>query len=273
MSHWKSSIWDRGKVAFHPHLFYESYFQDYQYLMDLRQRGNSRIQSFNVKVTRREWKPQADVVASCEVNREKLQAKFRTALNSIYEAFEEAFAFEQPDIVIELWDQLVNLAVAHMANLFVSSRCRTCYKGRQQDAAWRRSRFHPILPLLSKISPEVYCKVEEHQAIILLMKTAIEDDAPLPDTFKLGFTEEDIKIYNALSRRERRSFEEELKVFVRINSPIRLSQCWDRQKDTLPVMVASLNHAALQRIRQLRRQNLLPIAQALLHRFKNSMKT
>ena len=57
MLQWESSIWDRDVVAFHPDLFYKSYFQDYQYLMDLRQKGNARIQSFNVKVTRQEAKP------------------------------------------------------------------------------------------------------------------------------------------------------------------------------------------------------------------------
>ena len=123
----------------------------------------------------------------------------------MYEAFEKAYAFEQPNMAIDLRDQLVNPAIAHMANLFVSSQCRTCYKGRQKDAAWRRSCFHTILPLISKIS--------QYQATILLERTALDNDAPLPDVFKLGFMEEDVKIYNALRRQECLAFQEELKSF------------------------------------------------------------
>ena len=47
-----------------------------------------------------------------------------------------------------------------------------------------------------------------------------------------------------------------------------MSLRWDNQKDTPPLVTSSLNHAALQQIRQLWRQNLLPITQALLHRFR-----
>ena len=47
-----------------------------------------------------------------------------------------------------------------------------------------------------------------------------------------------------------------------------MSRRWDNQKDTPPLVTSRLNHAALQQIRQLRRQNLLPIAPALLHRFR-----
>ena len=171
-------------------------------------------------------------------------------------------------MIITLRDQLVNPAIAHMSNFIISSRCRMCYKGRQLDAAWRRSRFNTLLPLISKISPEVYRQAEEHQATVLLKKTAIEDEFTLPDVFRLGLTKEDIKIFRALHRKERIAFQEELKSFIRINTPIRLSRCWDSQKDTPPLMASSLNHAALQQIRQLRRPNLLPIAQALLHRFR-----
>ena len=88
-----------------------------------------------------------------------------------------------------------------MANFFVSSHCRTCYKGRQLDAAWRRSRFNTLRPLIFKISPEVYRQAEEHQATVLLEKTAIEEDFTLPDVFKLGLTEEDIKIFRVLRRK------------------------------------------------------------------------
>ena len=44
----ESALWDRDVVSLHPDLFYESYFQDYQHLMDLRQKGNAHVQSFNV---------------------------------------------------------------------------------------------------------------------------------------------------------------------------------------------------------------------------------
>ena len=58
--HRESSTWDRDIFSLHPDLFYESYFQDYQHLLDLCQKGNSRIQSFNVKVTRQETRPKEE---------------------------------------------------------------------------------------------------------------------------------------------------------------------------------------------------------------------
>ena len=75
-------------------------------------------------------------------------------------------------------------------------------------------------------------------------------------------------MFRALCRKEHDAFNKEITAFVRINTPIRMSRRWDNQKDTPPLLTSSLNHAALQQIRQLRRQNLLPIAQALLHRFR-----
>ena len=91
----------------------------------------------------------------------------------------------------------------------------------------------------------------------------------MPDKFKLGFSDDDIRIYRALTRSERRSFEEELKTFAKNNTLIRPSRRRESQKDTPPLNIDNLNHAALQRIRLLRRQNLLPIAQALLHHFRS----
>ena len=104
-----------------------------------------------------------------------------------------------------------------MTNLFASSRCRTCYRGRRQDPAWRRTRFRTLLPFLINISPDAYKKAEEHQAISLLEKTSLEDDGPLLDKFKLGFSD-DIRIYRALTRSERWSFDEEWKAFARNNT-------------------------------------------------------
>ena len=181
---------------------------------------------------------------------------FRTVY-TMFEAFEQAFIFEHSEItpffpITDLRDNLVNPAIAHMANFFASSRCRTCYKGRKLDAPWRRSRFNTILPIIARISPKAFQKEEEHQATVLLEKTAIEDEFTLPDIFRLGFTEEDVKIFRALRRSEHDAFNKELTAFVRINTPIRMSRCWDNQKDTPPLVTSSLNHAALQQIRQLR---------------------
>ena len=265
----ESSIWDREKVAVAPDLFYESYFKDFQHITDLRQKSVTRIQFHNLKVTRQEPKSKEELAASSKAQREQLEAKFRTALLKMYEAFEDAAAFGQPDFVTELQDQLVNPAISHMSNLFVSSRCRTCYRGRTQDPAWRRTRFRTLLPFLTSISPDAYRKADEHQAVALLERTSIEDDGPLPDKFKLGFSDDDVRIYRALTRSERWSFDEELKALAQNNTLIRPSRRRENQKDTPSLNVDDLNHASLQRIRLLRRQNLLPIAQALLHRYRS----
>ena len=171
-----------------------------------------------MKVTRQEPKSKEEVAASSIPNREHLEAKFQMALKKMYEAFKEAFAFRRPDLVLELHDQLVNTAISHMTNLLVSSRCRTCYRGRFQDSTWRRSRFLTLLPLLVQISPDGCRRAEEHQAIILLEKISLEDDGPLPNKYKLGLSEEDIKIYRALTQQERWSYNEELKVSASTNT-------------------------------------------------------
>ena len=189
----ESHIWNEDAVWLRPDLFYKSYFQDYQHLMDLRQKGNSRIQSFNVKVTRQD-KTHSNDGNSSTINREKLEGMFRKAMHAMFEAFEQAFIFEHSETIVHLRDDLVNPAIMHISNFFASSRCQTCYKGRKLGAAWRKSRFNTILPIIARISPEAYHQAEEHQATVLLEKTAIEDDFALPDIFRLGFSEEDVKI-------------------------------------------------------------------------------
>ena len=149
---------------------------------------------------------------------------FRTALYTMFEAFEQAFIFEHSETITHLRDDLVNPTIAHMANFFASSRCRTCYKGRKLDAAWRRSQFNTILPIIARISPEAYRQAEEHQATVLLEKTAIEDEFTIPDIFRLRFTEEDVKIFRALRQSERDAFNKELTAFVRTNTPLRMSR-------------------------------------------------
>ena len=241
----ESSICDREKTAIAPDLFYGYYFKDYQYLTDLRLKGISRIQSYNMKVTRQEAKPKEEVAASNKAQREQLEAKFRTALLKTYEAFDDGATFGQPDFVLQLHDQLVNPAILHMTNLFVSSRCRTCYRGRIQDLAWRRTKFRTLLPFLVHISPDAYKKAEEYQAIALLEKTSLKGDGPLPDKYRLGFSDDDVKIYSALTRKERWSFDEELKALASNNALIRPSRRRESQKDTPPLNVDDLSHAAL----------------------------
>ena len=70
----ESSIWDREKTAIAPDLFYESYFKDFQYLTDLRQKGITIIQSYNLKVTRQESKPKEELTARSKAQREQIEA-------------------------------------------------------------------------------------------------------------------------------------------------------------------------------------------------------
>ena len=161
----ESRIWDRLQVENNPSLFYQEYFLDQQKIADVRSKGQAKIQHFNVKVTRQE--PNEDVGASSKANREKLEAKFKPALNSLYEAFEEAYQFEHPEFIAELRNHLVKTAVTQMTSLFASSRCRYCYRGRRMDAAWRWRRFEKLLPFLSQVPLESFRRVEDHRANVL----------------------------------------------------------------------------------------------------------
>ena len=262
----EAPLWDRELVFAHADLFYHPYFQDHQTMMELRQKAQARIQSFNVKVTRQEEK--SDQTSNSQNNKLRLVAKFRSALRQMYEAFEEAYTLEQPELIEDLRDHLVKPAIVQITGLSASSRCRTCYCGRHQTAVWRLSRFDTLDPIMSEVPNEAYKKAEDNQAVTILEKTKMEADGPLLDRFKLGLSEDDKKIYATLTRLEREAFHKDLKEFVNSKSPIRMSRRWDTQKDAPPSLEVSLSHTALQWVRQLRRQNLLPMAQALLNRYR-----
>ena len=120
----EAPLWDREKVRLHADVFYHSYFQDFQLMSDLKQKAQSRIQSFNIRVTRQDDKNDQ---SSSQANKQRLEAKFRKALHQMYKAFGEAYTLQQPELIEDLRDHLVKPAIAQITSLFVSSRCRTCY--------------------------------------------------------------------------------------------------------------------------------------------------
>ena len=259
--------WDRLRVDRNPSQFYQEYFLDQQKIHDVRSKGHSRIQAFNVRVTRQE--PQSPTVwmTSSKEGKEKLEAKFKQALTSLYDAFEMAYQFEHPEFISDLRNHLVKTAVTQITSLYASSRCRTCYRGRQMDAAWRRSRFDNLLPFMAEVPHDSYKKAEDYQASVLLEKTTLIPDGPRNDRYRLGLTLEDQKRYSSLPTSERKSFDAELANLAGVNSLIRMSKRGEIQKDTPPSLCLNLTHASYQKIRQLRRQNMLPVAQALLQRY------
>ena len=259
--------WDRTKVESNPSLFYHAYFMDQQKLNEVIQRSTVRIQQFNVKVTRQST--DKDPSASSRHNREKLEAKFKVAISNLYHAFEDAFQFESSELIEDLSSHLVKNAVAQITSLFVSSRCRTCYRGRRMDAAWRLRRFETLLPFLSEVPAESYRRAEDHRAHVLLDKTSLIADGPPMDKFRLGFTIDDRRVYASLSFSEKKAFDEELASLAHNNSLMRMSRRWDNCKFVSPALDINLGHQAFQKMRQLRRQNLLPAARMLLQRYRD----
>ena len=257
--------WDREKVESNPTLFYQAYFLDQQKLSEVRQKGTVRIQQFNVKVTRQS--PDGDYATSSRANRERLEAKFRLALSHTYQAFEEAFQYESSEFITDLRNHLMNTAVTHISSLFASSRCRACHKGRRMDAVWRLRRFESLLPYLAEVPHESYRRAEDYRANVLLDKTALVSDGTPMDRYNLGLTSEDRRLYSKLSFAERRSFDAELTALANNNSLMRLSRRWENCKAVSPALDINLGHQAFQKMRQLRRLNLLPIAQMLLQRY------
>ena len=77
----------------------------------------------------------------------------------------------------------------------------------------------------------------------------------------------DQSLYASLRASERQSFDKELAALANNNSLMWMSRRWENHKDSPPALEINLGHQAFQKIRQLRRQNLLPIAQMLLHRY------
>ena len=258
-------VWDRARVESNPTLFYQAYFLDQQKLSEVCQKGTVQIQQFNVKVTRRS--PDKDYSTSSRANRERLEAKFRLALTHMYQAFEEAFQFESSDFITDLRNHLVKTAVTHISSLFASSRCRTCHQGRRMDAVWRIRRFESLLPYLAEVPIESYRKAEDHRANVLLDKTALVAEGSPMDKYQLGLTSEDRKLYSSLSFAERKSLDNELASLANINSLMRMSRRWENCKEVSPALDINLGHQVFQKMRQLRRLNLLPKAQMLLHRY------
>ena len=239
-------------------LYQEEYFLDQQKIADVCLKGQTKIQHINVKVTRQE--PSDNASASSKANKEKLEAKFKTAISSLYEAFEEAYQFEHPELISDLRNNLVKMAVTQITSLFANSRCRSCYRGRLMDAAWRRRCLEMLLPYLDEVPSDSYRRAED-------FKTALVADGPRTDKYRLGLSTEDQRLYASLRAAEQQSFDEELSALANTNSLIRKSRRGESQKDSPPALEINLGHAAFQKIRQLRRQNLLPIAQMLLHRY------
>ena len=128
-------LWDRLQVDCNPSQFYQEYFLDQQKIHDVLSRGYSRVQAFNVWVTRQEPQSPTQWTASSKEGKEKLEAKFKQALTSLYEAFETAYQFEHSEFISDLRNHLVKTAVTQITSLFASSRCRACYRGRHMDAA------------------------------------------------------------------------------------------------------------------------------------------
>ena len=213
-------LWDRHQVENNPSLFYKAYFLDQQKISDVRSKGTLKIQQFNVKVTRQA--PEEDSIASSKANREKLESKFKVALISLYEAFEEAFQFEHPEFIADLRNHVVKSSVTQITSLFTSSRCRSCYRRRRMDAVWWLRHFETLLPYLSKVPLESYRRAEDHRANVLLDKTALVVDGPLTDKHRLGLSAEDQRLYASLRAAERQSFDEELSALVNANSLMRM---------------------------------------------------
>ena len=166
---------------------------------------------------------------------------------------------------MDLRNHLVKTAVTQMTSLFASSRCRSCYRGRRMDAAGRLRLFEMLLPYLIEVPLESYRRAEDHRANVLLDKTALVADGPRTDKYRLGLSAEEQRLYASLRAAEQQSFDEELTALANTNSLIRMSRRWESQKDSPPALEINLGHTAFQKICQLRRQNLLPIAQKLLH--------
>ena len=120
---------------------------------------------------------------------------------------------------------------------------------------------------MAEIPLESYRRAEDHQANVLLDKTSLVADGPSEDKYRLGLTAEDRRLYSSLKPEERQSFDEELAALANINSLMRMSRRWENHKNTSPALDINLGHQAFQKTRQLRRMNLLPIAQMLLHRY------
>ena len=99
----EAPLWDREKVRSHAELFYHSYFQDFQLMSDLKQKAQSKIQSFNVRMTLQDDKNDQP---NSQANKQRLEAKFCNALHQMYEAFEEAYTLEQPELIEDLPDHL-----------------------------------------------------------------------------------------------------------------------------------------------------------------------
>ena len=258
-------LWDSSKVESNPSLFYHAYFLDQQKISEVRQKGTVRIQQFNVKVTRQS--ADKDIGPSSRFNRERLEAKFKVAIGNIYQAFEDAYQFESPEFIEDLRSHLLNTAVTQITSLFTSSRCRACHRDGRMDATWRLRRFETLLPYLSEVPLESFRRAEDHRANVLLDKTSLIADGPSMDKFRLGFTIEERRTCSSLTPSEKKSFDEELAALANNNSLMRLSRRWENCKFVSPALDINLGHQAFQKMRQLRRQNLLPVAQMLLSRY------
>ena len=162
---------------------------------------------------------------------------------------------------------MIKSSVTQITSLFASSRCRSCHQGRCMDAEWRLRRFESLLPYMAEVPLESYRRAEDYRANVLLDKTALVADGTRIDKYRLGLSAEDQRLYASLKATEHQSFDEELSALAYVNSLMRMSRHWENHKDCPPALEINLGHQTFQKIHQLLLQNLLPIAQMLLHRY------
>ena len=269
VSHKEPEIWDRVAIFRDPTSFYNSFFKDYNFKMEIRRKGKQHVMASNLLLTRQPPSKNPDVpTPSSQQNRRQLEEKLRVAFSCVFDVMDEAYRYEDPALIRSLRDNVFIPGIESICHMFCSSRCRSCYKGfDDRSRGDRRAFFQARLDYMSQI-PEVEFKVaEERQSTVLLQKTKVVENGPPTDIFNLGLSRKAQDAIAAFTRKEKEAFDEDLRYFAEIHQTTKMGARAYPFKDIPPSLNSNLDSKALEFINTHRRINLAPVAERLVQRY------
>ena len=136
--------------------------------------------------------------------RNHIQQQLHDALDHIFSLFEMMYAYGDHHLVHTISEEYLLPAIQNTEHIFVSSRCRTCYRGTSYDTTPRHRRdvFMDRLLSMTTIHRTPFVKAEDTMALRILDRCPLNRLGPDEDPFLLGFTGDDLRRIAKLPKKE-----------------------------------------------------------------------
>ena len=148
-----------------------------------------------------------------------IQQQLRDALDHIFSLFEMMYAYGDHHLVHTISKEYLLFAIRNTELIFVSSRCRTCYRGTSHDTTPRHRRdvFMDQLLSMTNIHRTPFVKAEDTMALRILDRCSLNRLGPAEDPFLLGFTGDDFRRITKLPKKEQERFHADVAALLAVN--------------------------------------------------------